>query len=277
MSLRRIVSLSLMLSIVTMLTSSIILYIVPQGRVAFWSDWTLWGLGKHQWGALHTNLGLFMMIAALLHLYYNWRPVTSYMKNKARAFRMFTPNFNVALAVVGVFVGLTLLGQPPMAWIQDLRETLEAGAVRKLGEPPYGHAELSGLRVFLRNVDLDPARARANLAAAGITVEDPEVVLADLARANGLSPQALYQIMLGPVDRRPTAALPIPATMPKGSGRLTLEAFCGNYNRDPAAAVAILEEAGLTVDPTLPLKDIAAANGREPLDLLDILRQGFLP
>lgn len=275
MSLRRVVSLSLMLSIVSMLTTSIILYTVPQGRVAFWSEWTLWGLGKEQWGALHTNLGFFMMVAALLHLYYNWRPVTSYMKNKARAFRMFTPNFNAALGVMALFVGLTVLELPPLAWIQGLRASLEAGAVRTLGEPPYGHAETSGLRVFLRNVDLDPTLARANLAEAGITVDDPDVVLLDLARANDMSPQALYDLMRGPADRRPTAALPLPESMPQGSGRLTLAEFCAKYNRAPADAVAILENAGLTVDPAQSLKDIAAANGREALDLLDLLRQGF--
>ena len=275
MSLRRIVSLSLMMSIVTMLTTSIILYIVPQGRVAYWAEWKLWGVSKSQWGSLHTNLGLFMMIAALFHLYYNWRPVTAYMKNKARQFRLFTPNFNVALSVVAVFVTLTLLEVPPLAWVQDLREHLEEGSAAQLGEPPYGHAEESGLRIFLRNVRLDPELAKANLAEAGITVSDPDVVILDLARANGLSPQALYEIMLGPEDQRPSGALAIPTSMPSGSGRLTLAKFCEQYNRDLAEAVGILEKAGLTIDPALSLKDIAADNHVEPLDLLDTLRQGY--
>ena len=59
MNLRRIVSLSLMLSVITMLTTSVILYIVPQGRVAYWAEWKLWGISKSQWGSLHTNLGFF--------------------------------------------------------------------------------------------------------------------------------------------------------------------------------------------------------------------------
>ena len=275
MSLRRIVSLTLFLAIAMMLTSSIILYIVPQGRIAYWGDWTLLGLSKTHWGNLHTNSGLLMLIAASFHLYYNWRPVTSYMKDKARNFRLFTPNFNAALGVTAVVATLTLLELPPMVWIQDLGGSIKDDGALAMGEPPYGHAEESGLRVFLRNVGLDPEVAKANLAAEGIEVTDPDVVIADLAHDHGLSPQALFEIMKGPEDQRPTGPKPIPTTMPTGSGKLTLETFCQTYNRDVAEAVKILEAGGVKVDPGHTLKDIAAANEMEALDLLDALREGY--
>ncbi len=275
MTLRRVVSLSLMLSIISMLTTSIILYIVPQGRVAYWAEWKLLGISKSQWGALHTNLGLFMLIAAFLHVYYNWRPITSYMKNKKRDFRLFTPNFNMAFAVVVIFVGFTLAELPPMIWIQNLRANIEEGLAANLGEPPYGHAEESLLKTFLRNVNLDPQVAKANMKAAGIVVDDPEVSVLTIAAANGMSPQELYEIMLGPEDSRPTGARPIPESMPMGSGRKTLKDFCTEYNRDLDEAVRILTAAGLEVDPNETLKDIAAANGVESLDLLDHLRAGY--
>ena len=60
-----------------------------------------------------------------------------------------------------------------------------------------------------------------------------------------------------------------------GSGRKTLTEFCAEYRRDLDRAVTILETAGLTIDPQLSLKDIAAANEMEALDLLDLLRLGF--
>ncbi len=275
MSLRRIISLTLFLAIAMMLTSSIILYIVPHGRVAYWASWKLWGLSKTQWGNLHTNAGLLMLIAASFHVYYNWRPVTSYMKNKARDFKLFTPNFNMALAVTAVFATLTLLEVPPMVWIQDLGESIKDDGTETYGEPPYGHAEESSLRIFLRNVGLDPEEAKAHMAAAGIEANDPDVLIADLAHDNNLSPQALFELMKGPQDERPTGPKAIPTTMPAGSGRLTLEAFCQSYNRDLAQAVTILKTAGVKFDPGHTLKDIAAANGMEALDLLDLLREGY--
>ncbi len=275
MSLRRIVSLTLFLAIAMMLTSSIILYIVPHGRVAYWASWKLWGLSKTQWGNLHMNAGLLMLIAASFHVYYNWRPVTSYMKNKARDFKLFTPNFNAALAVTAVVATLTLLEVPPMVWVQDLGESIKDDGTETYGEPPYGHAEESGLRTFLRNVGLDSEEARTNLAAAGIQISDPDVIIADLAHDNNLSPQALFEIMKGPEVQGATDPKAIPTTMPMGTGKLTFEAFCHQYNRDVAEAVTILEAAGVKVDPGHALKDIAADNGVEALDLLDLLREGY--
>ncbi len=258
MSLRRIVSLSMMLSIMGMLVSSIILYIVPQGRIAYWAGWTLWGLSKSQWAAIHTNLGFLLLVSGSFHVYYNWRPMTSYMKNKARDFRLFTPNFNAAFILFVAFIGLTIMEWAPTVWIQDLRTSLEEGSAEVLGEPPYGHAEESSLRVFLRNVGMDPEVAKANLEAAGIAIPDPDISILDLAGKNGRTPRELHEIIKGPEDQRTMDPLPIPLSMPMGSGRLTLEAFCQQYNRDVTEAVRLLEAAGL-----------------EALDILDTLRRQY--
>ena len=50
MKMRKITSLTAALSFLLMVLTSIILYIVPQGRVAYWADWRLWGLSKTDWG-----------------------------------------------------------------------------------------------------------------------------------------------------------------------------------------------------------------------------------
>ena len=273
MSLRRIVSLTLLLSALLMLTSSIVLYIVPHGRIAYWADWKLWSLSKTQWGNLHTNAGLLMLIAACLHVWYNWRPITSYLKNKARQVRLFTPNFNAALVLTAAFVVLTLAEVPPLAWVQDLGESIKDGGSERLGEPPYGHAELSSLRVFLRNTGQDATRAKENLEAAGVTGITPEISIVELAHSNGMSPRELHAVMLGPENERASVPLPLPETLPMGSGRRTLADFCGQYNRDPADAVRVLEAAGWQADAQSTLKEIATANGKEALDLVDVLRR----
>ena len=78
MKLRKITSLTALLAFILMLLTSIILYIVPQGRIAYWSDWRLFGLSKTDWGNLHINLGFLFLIAIGLHVYYNWKPLMAY-------------------------------------------------------------------------------------------------------------------------------------------------------------------------------------------------------
>ena len=63
MTMRKITSLTASLSFVLMVATSVILYIVPQGRVAYWADWRLWGLTKTQWGEIHINVGLLFLLS----------------------------------------------------------------------------------------------------------------------------------------------------------------------------------------------------------------------
>lgn len=44
MKIRKIASLTAFLAFIFMVLTSMILYVVPPGRVAFWVDWRLWGL-----------------------------------------------------------------------------------------------------------------------------------------------------------------------------------------------------------------------------------------
>ncbi|MFC1543486.1 DUF4405 domain-containing protein [Candidatus Neomarinimicrobiota bacterium] len=47
----------------------IILCVVPQGRIANWTSWTLLGLEKEQWGAIHTLFVLMLLVAITLTTY----------------------------------------------------------------------------------------------------------------------------------------------------------------------------------------------------------------
>src|SRR6056297_2992323 len=99
MHMRRITSLTALISFVLLILTSLVLYIVPSGRVAYWAGWKLWGLSKEDWGAVHINLGLLLLLSMILHIYYNWTPLTSYMKDKAKQVRVFTLEFNLSLMI----------------------------------------------------------------------------------------------------------------------------------------------------------------------------------
>ena len=97
MNMRKITSLTALISFVFLIVTSIILYIVPSGRVAYWAGYRLWGLDKVQWGNVHINLGFLLLIAIILHTYYNWAVMVSYMKNESKELKIFTADFNVSL------------------------------------------------------------------------------------------------------------------------------------------------------------------------------------
>ena len=112
MSLRKITSLTLGFSFLILALTGIILYFVPQGRIAYWADWRLWNLSKTQWTNIHINLALLSVVAGILHTYYNWRSIMLYLKNKAKQLKVFTLNFNIALLISIFLIQLVLLDQP---------------------------------------------------------------------------------------------------------------------------------------------------------------------
>jgi len=71
---KKITSLSLGFSFLIMTYTGLMLFIVPHGRVAYWSDWHLFGLSKSQYGVLHTISIVSFLIFSTLHIYYNWKP-----------------------------------------------------------------------------------------------------------------------------------------------------------------------------------------------------------
>lgn len=79
---KKTASLTLAFSGIVLLLSSVVLYVGPPSHVGHFSPWLLLGLSRHHWGAIHLNGGILFCIAMLVHTYYNWKLLLSYMKRK---------------------------------------------------------------------------------------------------------------------------------------------------------------------------------------------------
>ena len=271
MTLRKITSLTATLTFVLTVVTSIILYIVPQGRVAYWADWRMWGLSKTQWGDIHINVGLLFLLALCLHVYYNWKPLLAYLKNRSRQVRILTPAFNVALVICGLTVAGTLLALPPFSWVLEFNTALKDAGAEKYGEPPYGHAELSSLETFAKKVGIDPNVAQQRLEVAGFRMAGKEQTLQALAVANRSTPKAIYDAMLAS-GQETTLAGELPPNPPPGTGRLTLAEICSQYGLDASTLLAALQAHNITATASTPLRDIAEQHGMGPTDVYEIIR-----
>ena len=183
---RRITSLTAALTFILVVLTSIVLYIVPQGRVAYWADWRLWGLSKTDWGNIHINLGFLFLISLGLHIYYNWKPLMAYLKNRTRRLKVFTKEFNIALTITIVCAIGSYLLIPPFSWVMDLNNHFKDSAAKQYGEPPYGHAELSSLKTFARKMNLDLDKSVNLLEQTGYRIPSVDTTLADIAKRNGV-------------------------------------------------------------------------------------------
>ncbi len=272
MNIRKITSMTMLVSFILEGITSIILFIVPHGRVAYWADWHLWGMTKTEWGNLHINLGFLFLLAGMMHIYYNWAPMKAYMKNRARELKVFTPSFNVALLLtLAVGVG-TYLEIPPMSSVIQMGDAIKDNSAKKFGEPPYGHAELSSLQLFCKKQGLDPDQALGLLQKAGIQLNDSKDTLATVSAANKLSPQEIYEIIKpAAVVNAVEGKVSFPDTPMQGFGNKTLAGICAEYNLMLHDIKRGLAGKGVNAEAEMTIKEIAAASEIDAMALFELL------
>ena len=270
MKLRKITSLTALISFILLMITSVILYIVPQGRVAYWSDWRLWGLSKTEWGNLHINLGVLFLITIFLHIYYNWTPIVNYLKNKAKELVFFTKNFNIALVLTLITIFGTYFLVPPFSTILNISEHIKDNAALKYGEPPFGHAELAPLKSLINKTGLDPAASLDALKKAGIRFNSADEIVLDIASKNDITPKTLFEAMTP--EKKQGDPVSLPATPPPGTGSKTFSQFCEQFGIDAAATADTLRLKGFKIDPDKKIKELAADNQISPIELYDVIK-----
>jgi hypothetical protein len=292
MKLRRVISLTTFLSFIFLGYTGVMLFFCPEGRVAYWTGWKLLGLSKTQYGQIHTTFMVLFLVTGIWHIVLNWNPILSYLKDKARKIRVFTPEFNVSLVLCLLFFVGTLAGMFPFQQLLNGGEAVKRYWAAEKGTPPWGHAEqntvnrfVRGLEVFelvenQRRVTIDLEDALSELRSAGITVEDGDSVMLDIAQANGTTPQALMDVILRaakPVESGSAESeQPEVVNFPKpfsGLGKMTFRDYAARYEVDLEELLSILEAKGSVVNPDKTFKQEATRLGTDPEGLIDLLNE----
>lgn len=279
MKIRKCVSLTAGLAFLVMVVTSIVLYIVPQGRIAYWADWRLWGLSKEQWGNIHINTGILFLLSLILHIYYNWTPLLNSLKDKAKNWVLFTREFTAALILILVCILGTHFEIPPFSNILAFNESLKDKAALKYGEPPYGHAELSSLQTFAKKVSLDLNQSLEGIREAGFSVEDASQTLAEIGKKNKVPPQRIYRAMkskAGEVKSQAGMPILLPESPPPGTGNMTLADVCARFNLNLKTLLRDLSRAGIKAEESLTIKTIAKNNQTSPMDIYEQIKSASL-
>ena len=224
---KKITSLSLGFSFLIMSYTGTILYFVPKGKVAYWADWHFLGLSKTQYGDIHTTSMLTFLLFGILHIYYNWKPLMSYLKDKNKKISFTKKDLLIALGVNLFFVLGTLYMIQPLKGYLDLQEDIKDYWAKSYGEPPYSHAEESKLKVFCKKLQIDYDTAIKILKEKNIDFT-PKDTIAMIAKHNGLSPNDIYLLIKTDKSTPLTELIHTPqdkdsADVPASLGRKTLQ------------------------------------------------------
>lgn len=266
---KKITSLSLGISFLIMTYTGIMLFLCPHGRVAYWSDWHLFGLNKDQYGELHTTSMIVFVLFGILHIFYNWKPILSYLKDKSKKTAFTSKEFFIALVLNFIFITGTLFMLQPFSGFLNFEESIKENWTLKLGEPPFGHAELSKLKVFCKKVNIDLEYARKKLDEKGIkyTVED---TLKTIAKDNDVSPNEIYNIIKPEKKSLENKEDKIPTSL----GRKTLKDLENMGKIELSKSLSLLLKKGVSnITKDTRIKDIADELDLMPIDVYNLIKK----
>ncbi len=119
---RAFVSMMMIAFLVAFTVSGIALFVAPSGQMANTIGWTLVGLGKGQWEALHIAFGFLWIPLAVVHLVINRRVVSGYLRDRARKAFVWRRELLAAVFVTVSLAVASIHDLPPVAQLMAFED-----------------------------------------------------------------------------------------------------------------------------------------------------------
>jgi hypothetical protein len=259
--------------------TGLMLYIVPQGRIAYWVNWEMLGLSKTEWGNIHIISSILFITAGAFHIYFNWRILINYFRDKITKGLKLKRELAVTAIVSLILIIGAIYNIPPISYLLDLNEYIKnQWIVSQDYEPPYGHAEETSFKIFTRKMDIPLADAVQELKANGIVIDNTGLSLLEIAEANKISPMDIYLLIkkYEPIveiddDESWTAERVELEFAGTNLGNKTLPAMCEKLDMAPENAHSILLDKGIAVQDDDTFKKVAERLDLNPIDILKAL------
>lgn len=282
--LRKTTSMTALFSFIWLSFTGIILYIMPPGRIAYWVDWHIFGLNKDNIGQTHTVVSMLFLISMVLHVWLNFGAIVSYMKNRSRKLIVFTPETTAGLVISCLVFFGTLYSVAPFSTITNALSDYKDDYEYTVGNPPYGHAELSSLPVLADRMHMDMGKIEQIMQEKGYAF-DNESTFKDIAAQNGMNPSELYKIILPAKQKKQPAVSETEAVdMSKyahlqgsGMGMKTIAQAAESCGITTQEAIARLVKNSVDVSESDTLRDAAEKAALTPIEIYAIIDTGKKP
>jgi hypothetical protein len=282
--LRKATSMTALFSFIWLSFTGIILYIMPPGRIAYWVDWHIFGLNKDNIGQTHIVISMLFLISMVLHIWLNFGAIVSYMKSRNKKLIFFTPETTAGLLISCIVFFGTLYGVAPFSTINYALSDYKEDYEYTVGNPPYGHAELSSLPILAERMNMDMDKIEAILQEKGMTF-DTESTFKEIAAENGMNPSELYKIILPARQKKQQPAeqsdkvdmSKYESLQGTGMGMKTISQVAEACGITAQEAVLRLSKNSIEISEGDTLKEAAEKASLTPIEVYAIIDTGMKP
>jgi hypothetical protein len=203
-SIRGFISVITALCFLAMVVTGVALFVTPPGRIAYSTNWHLWGFTKDQWRAMHLWYCLIFVITSLYHIYFNFKVLLSYFKSKIH--RKFTLRLDwcVAILVIAI-IFVSIIGNiPPFPSLLVIRDRIkydwmnvnnqESVSTQSMQRMPGSGIGRMTLRQYCESANLELSFALDNLRNADIETHADQTIR-NIAAENGFHPREIRRIV----------------------------------------------------------------------------------
>ncbi len=112
-----------------MSVSGVALFVAPSGRIARDMGWSFWTLSRGQWITLHLAFSAVFLMAAVIHLIFNRKPIVNYLRIKSKKLGRLRWEWLAVLLVSAVVFWGSLVPVVPFSTLTEWRDAFHHPSV----------------------------------------------------------------------------------------------------------------------------------------------------
>ncbi|MFC1493064.1 DUF4405 domain-containing protein [candidate division KSB1 bacterium] len=189
-----------LLSFIVMTISGLILFIVPKGSVASWTDWTVIGITKTGWEGIHNIFMIVFLISIGMHIFFNWRPLINYFKGKNSTAIRLKRELTLAVLLISFIAAGSVVQIQPFWSVMKLNDLVKDYWKNSSTSPPVSDAEQFTLKELAELTQIPLSVYLSVFEEKKLLMPEGRPTFEEIAQANEKSPEQLYKIISSAID-----------------------------------------------------------------------------
>ncbi|MFC1563464.1 DUF4405 domain-containing protein [candidate division KSB1 bacterium] len=187
-------------SFIIMALSGIMLFLVPKGSVASWTNWRIFGITKTGWEGIHDIFMFVFLVSIGMHIFLNWKPLLNYFRDRTTNTVRLKKELYISSGLILIILAGSITQIQPFWSIMRLNDVIKDYWKNTSSAPPVSDAEKFTLTELSQLLQTPLWQYHLIIKESDLVLPEGDPTFEEIALANELSPEQLYSIISTSID-----------------------------------------------------------------------------